>query len=358
MLTTLSQPDLSFFEGILNHVKDPVFVKDEDHKFVFLNNVSCAFFGFERDKIIGKTDFDIFPDEEAKVYRNIDLVVLNSGQGNVNVESFTDSSGKKYIISTKKSLYTNSKGKKFIVAVIRDITESKKAEQLLIDSVDKLAEFAYAASHDLKVPLNTINFLTDLIEKDANSSLSDKSTSYLNYIKSASSAADDLVSGLLEYATIDKDYRDVRMVDLNEVIKEVETNMYASIRSTNTTLKWKELPIIKANNVRVYQLFQNLIANAIKFRKDDVHPIIEVASIEQELDYVVTVTDNGIGMKELDSDTIFKIFVKLNSSKKYAGSGIGLTICKTIIDNLGGTIEVESILGVGSKFILTLPKHK
>jgi len=321
MLTTLSQPDLSFFERILNHVKDPVFVKDKDHKFVFLNDVSCAFFGFDRDTVIGKTD-----------------------------------SGRKYVISTKKSLYKDSEEEKFVVAVVRDITEIKKTEGLLLDSIDKLAEFAYVASHDLKVPLNTINFLTKLIEKDTNSSLSDQSISYLNNIKAASAAADNLVSGLLEYATIDKDYREVRMVDLNEIIKEVETNMYASILSTNTSLKWENLPTIKANKVRIYQLFQNLIANAIKFRKDNVDPIINISSIERDSDYVVTITDNGIGMKEFDVDTIFKIFVKLNPSQKYTGSGIGLTICKTIIENLGGTIEVESILGIGSKFILTLSK--
>lgn len=355
MLTTLDQPDISFFEGILNHVKDPVFVKDERHKFVLLNDASCAFFGLDRDAILGKTDFDIFPENEASIYRRIDIEVLNSGEANVNVESFTDSFGNKFIISTKKSCYKTENGENYLVAIIRDISELKKTERLLLDSIDKLAEFAYTASHDLKVPMNTIKFLVDLIEKDTNSSLSDKSKSYLNYIKSASVTADDLISGLLEYATVDRDYCELDLVDLNETIKEVETNMFASILSTNATLKCDKLPIIKANNVRVYQLFQNLISNAIKFRKETRDPIIYITYEEKDSNHVISIEDNGIGINELDSDTIFKMFVKLNSSDEYSGSGIGLTISKKILENLGGTIKVESILGLGSKFIIKLP---
>ncbi len=355
MFTTLSQPDISFLEGILNHVNDPVFVKDEDHKFVMLNDASCDFFGLERKDVLGKTDFDIFPESEANVYRLKDIAVLTSGQGNVNVENFTDSLGNKFIISTKKSLYKTSNGDKFLVVIIRDISELKKTEKLLLDSIDKLAEFAYAASHDLKVPLNTINFLIGLIEKDQSTSLSDKSRSYLDYIKSASSAADDLISGLLEYATVDNNGCKLEEVDLNETINDVETNMYASILSNGVSLKFDKLPVIKANKVRIYQLFQNLLSNAVKFRKSDVDPKINITYKRKGSNHLISVEDNGIGIVESDIDKIFKIFVKLNPSEQYKGSGIGLTICQTIVNNLGGAIKVESMLHVGSKFIITVP---
>jgi len=355
MLTSIDYPIVDFFEEILDHIKDPVFVKDDQHKFILLNNASCDFFGIDRDEILGKTDFDVFPENEASIYREKDIEVFNSGIANKNIESFTDTSGNKFIISTKKSLYTTAAGEDFLVVIVRDITELKKTEKLLLDSIDKLAEFAYTASHDLKVPLNTISFLINLIEKDKNSNLSSQSELYLNYVKSTLLSTDDLISGLLEYATVDKDYSELDLVDLNKTINELETNMYALMLENNVSLKFNKLPIIKANGVRIYQLFQNLVSNAIKFRKEKVDPVIKITCEQKDLNNIIYIEDNGIGIEDSNIEKVFKIFFKSNSSNKYLGSGIGLTTCKKIVENLNGEIRVESKLNVGSKFIITLP---
>jgi len=261
MKTTINKTnvnyDIQFLEGILNHVKDPLVVKDDNHNFILLNDASCQFFGYPREQMIGKTDSDFFPEEEAAIFLKKDLEVFRTGQPNINIEKITDSHGNTFVISTKKSLYKTPSGKSVIVIIIRDITDLKMTEKHLLHSVDKLAEFVYSASHDLKSPLTTINSFVKLIQKDSEG-LSEKVKSYFGYISSASETASNLVTKLLEYATTNNEKHESVTVNLNEIIDEVKSNIRSSIVDNNVKFELAKLPTVKANKVRMYQLFQNI----------------------------------------------------------------------------------------------------
>ncbi len=359
--TKLLQPfsqDFSFLKGILNHVQDPVLVKDSEHRFVFLNDAASTFFRVSREDILNKTDYDFFPKEEADVFRLKDKEVFDTGNGNVNEEDLTDAKGNKHIVSTKKSLFINEKGEKFLVLVIRDITEAKNSEKHLLRSIDQLAEFAYVASHDIKSPLRTINSFAKLLNKKFRSEIPEVAHSYVDFIVSASSRANNLVDDILKYSVSMNVEMDLEPIDLESVVAEVKENIKPSIIENNAVVQFDDLPVVSGSKVRLYQLFQNLICNAIKFRREGMNPVIKIANKKLASGFEISVTDNGIGIEAEHLENVFGLFTKLNSPKKYNGSGIGLATCKKIVKEMGGNIYIESVYGEGTSVLVFLPQTK
>lgn len=357
LLQPLSQ-DFSFLKGILNHVQDPVLVKDSEHRFVFLNDAASTFFRVSREDILNKTDYDFFPKEEADVFRLKDKEVFDTGNGNVNEEDLTDANGNKHIVSTKKSLFINEKGEKFLVLVIRDITEAKNSEKHLLRSIDQLAEFAYVASHDIKSPLRTINSFAKLLNKKFRSEIPETAHSYIDFIISASSRANNLVDDILKYSVSMNVEMDLEPIDLESVVAEVKENIKPSIIENNAVVQFDDLPVVSGSKVRLYQLFQNLICNAIKFRREGMNPVIKIANKKLASGFEISVTDNGIGIEAEHLENVFGLFTKLNSPKKYNGSGIGLATCKKIVKEMGGNIYIESVYGEGTSVLVFLPQTK
>ena len=357
LLQPLSQ-DFSFLKGILNHVQDPVLVKDSEHRFVFLNDAASTFFRVSREDILNKTDYDFFPKEEADVFRLKDKEVFDTGNGNVNEEDLTDAKGNKHIVSTKKSLFINEKGEKFLVLVIRDITEAKNSEKHLLRSIDQLAEFAYVASHDIKSPLRTINSFAKLLNKKFRSEIPETAHSYIDFIISASSRANNLVDDILKYSVSMNVEMDLEPIDLESVVAEVKENIKPSIIENNAVVQFDDLPVVSGSKVRLYQLFQNLICNAIKFRREGMNPVIKIANKKLASGFEISVTDNGIGIEAEHLENVFGLFTKLNSPNKYNGSGIGLATCKKIVKEMGGNIYIESVYGEGTSVLVFLPQTK
>ncbi len=350
----LSQ-DFSFLKGILNHVQDPVIVKDSSFRFVYLNDVACTFCGIERADILYKTDYDFFSKEEADVFRVKDKEVFTTGKGNVNEESLTDTKGKTHIISTKKSLFINEQGAKYLVLVIRDITETKRTEKHLLRSIDQLAEFAYVASHDIKSPLRTIHSFAELLNQKFRSEIPKAAHTYIDFIVTASLRANNLVKDILEYSISTSVEKDHIPVDLGKIIGEITGNISRLINEKNAIIQLEDLPIISGSKIRLYQLFQNLITNAIKFRKEEVDPIVKISYKNLISGYEISVTDNGLGIEPQHLDNAFNLFTRLNASNDCSGSGIGLATCKKIVKHMGGNIYLESEYGVGTTVLIFLP---
>lgn len=354
--TTTKIKDFTFLNGILNHVIDPVLVKDKDYRFVFLNEAGCALSGLERKDLIGKDDYDLFSKEEADVFRSIDSLVFKTGKTNVNIEDFTDGKGVKHILSTKKSLYTTAEGEQFLVMVIRDISEIKQTEQHLLKSVDQLADFAYAASHDIKSPLRTINSFSNLLYNKYHSSLPAEALTFLNFIQTASANAHELVEGLLTFSTTSNTSLQIEAIDLQQIIQQIEEDLNSAINESKGVIHYEQLPIINGSKVRLYQLFQNLIANSIKFKKEGEAPTIHITHQKLPSGDEITVRDNGIGIEKKYLHKVFDIFTKLNASNRYKGSGIGLATCKKIIHQMNGDIQVTSEFGKGTTFTIFFPR--
>jgi signal transduction histidine kinase len=230
-------------------------------------------------------------------------------------------------------------------------------DEKLSKSNHELQNFAYSASHDLKEPLRMIGMYTQLLQKRIKSSLDERSEEYMFYMTDGVKRMQKLLDDLLTYSRLGKNEQDIQDIDLNKTLLSVTQNLTVVINDTHTIIKSSNLPIIRASSTEMMQLFQNLIANAIKFRKADSVPHIIIENSENDAEYNLSVSDNGIGIKKGYQEKVFEIFTKLHSASQYEGSGIGLATCKKIVEELGGRMWLSSTEGVGTTFYFTLPKN-
>ncbi len=230
-------------------------------------------------------------------------------------------------------------------------------ENRLNESMLELENFAYAASHDLKEPLRMIGMYTQLLKKRIGGQLEGSNAEFMGYVTDGVGRMQILLDDLLKYSRLGKEEQDVRNVDLNNTLFVVIHNLTAAMKDTDAAVVVTPLPFVLASSVEMTQLFQNLIANAVKFKRKEAPPLIEIRVVElPQNKYRFMVADNGIGIPKQHQDRVFNIFERLNSRTDYEGSGIGLATCKKIVQNAGGEIWLESTEGVGTTFFFTLPK--
>lgn len=243
----------------------------------------------------------------------------------------------------------------------QEVEEKNKAlkatEEKLLTTNKELEQFAYAASHDLKEPLRMIKSYTQLLEKRLNSGLDDRSKEFMHYVQDGTTRMQQLLDDLLEYSRMGRvSSQNQKIIDLNNILFIVMNNLMASMEEKNAAIFATNLPSIFSSSTEMTMLFQNIIANALKFRKPDVSPIIHLKTEEAGNFYKISISDNGIGIAEENLGKVFGIFERLHSKQEYKGSGIGLSTCKKIVNNMGGQINIASTLGKGTTFYFTLPK--
>lgn len=234
---------------------------------------------------------------------------------------------------------------------------SRQNEELLRVN-DDLRQFAYIASHDLKEPLRMIGSFTKVIEKLAKPHLREADFEYFEYVKQGVSRMNDLLDGLLRYSTVNQSKEEFVEVPLNDVFQLSIANLKIRIIETNAVVERGELPMLSGTQQLYLQLFQNLMANAIKFVKPGTLPYIVVSAEENSHEHIIHIKDNGIGISIENQAKIFEIFKRLHHQNEYPGTGIGLAICQKIAKRLGGRIAVKSTIGEGATFSLHLPKYK
>ena len=218
----------------------------------------------------------------------------------------------------------------------------------------ELEQFAYVASHDLQEPLRTTAGFVKLLQKQYHGKLDDKADKYLTYISEASDRMRVLIKDLLNFSRIGKKGA-LEKVDCNIVIQEVLTDIMAAIQESGANINYTQLPEINGYFTEIKLLFQNLLINAIKFRRQDVKPQIKIVAKKTTDCWEFSISDNGIGIEQQYCDRIFDIFQRLHTRSQYAGSGIGLSHCKKIVEFHRGKIWVQSIPGEGSTFYFALP---
>jgi PAS domain S-box-containing protein len=250
-----------------------------------------------------------------------------------------------------------------VLGAIVDITARKKsAEELravaeeLRRSNQELEQFAYAASHDLQEPLRMIAGFIKLLEQQFKGTLDEKTARYITFAVEGAERMSQLINDLLEYSRVARVSKKIESVDLNKAYETAIANLQASIQDNDAAITSDNLPTIKSNSVQMIQLFQNLIGNAIKFRKKDAPPVIHVGCALEQNRWIISFRDNGIGIAPEHLEKIFMIFKRLHSKKEYPGTGIGLAICKKIVEQQHGEIRVESHPGEGSIFHCAFPK--
>ncbi|MFN8285439.1 MAG: tetratricopeptide repeat protein [Chitinophagales bacterium] len=221
-------------------------------------------------------------------------------------------------------------------------------------SNDELRQFAHAASHDLKEPLRTITSFVNLLEKHCEQKIDATGREYLNYIVSATKRLDLLVKDILDLSKVNRDEFEPQEVDLNETLKQVVKDLGKEIAEKKAKIKVGKLPLVMADPLQMFQLFLNLLSNAIKYN-ESAAPTVSVKASKSKGAYTIAVSDNGIGIPEEYQDKVFEIFQRLHPREKYSGTGIGLTLCKRIVERHKGKIWFERNYPKGSVFYVTLP---
>jgi PAS domain S-box-containing protein len=270
--------------------------------------------------------------------------------------------GSSNYISAKALVTRNTEGRPVsLVGVCFDVTSMKEgAEQALIKlneellrSNTDLQQFAYVASHDLQEPLRMVSSFTQLLQQRYSDKLDADANEYIRFAVEGSKRMYDLLNGLLTYSRIQTRGKDFRLVDMNLVAAKVRDNLNLVIEKNNATVEVKDLPEVTADENQMIQLLQNLLENSLKFKKDPA--VITISAVKGEYSYVFSIRDNGIGIEKQYFDRIFKIFQRLHRSEEYEGTGIGLAICKRIVERHGGKIWIESDPEVGSTFFFSIP---
>lgn len=248
---------------------------------------------------------------------------------------------------------------KAVINILEDYSLEKiaieKLNSKLTSSNKEIEQFAYIASHDLQEPLRTISNYANLFQKRYHGKLDKDADRYLDVINNATGRMQTLIRDLLDYSRIGEDKKHSE-INCNILLKDILNDMAISVAENSAEVYIAELPNVNGYVSGLKSLFQNLISNAIKFKKSDLNPVITITAKERGQVWVFEIKDNGIGINKVFYDKVFIIFQRLHNKTEYPGTGIGLAHCNKIVELHGGKIWVESELGQGSTFYFTIPK--
>ncbi len=354
-------------QSIYDTAADAIITTDADGTILSCNNSTGRIFGFPEKEMIGMKISSLIPEKNRDEYKKILNDYLNSRNEDLTKtgKRLSARKGNGVIFPVSLTLSVISlKNKKTFIAIVRDITSITHIEESLVEhaknlerSNRELEQFAYVASHDLQAPVRVIAHHAESVLKRAQASLDPKSIDSLQFISKTSKKLQALIQDLLLISRVDTQPQVLRLVSTEKLVDDVLRNLEVNLTESQATItRPTPLPDVQADEGQLTQLFQNLIANAIKFRKQDLPPKIEISANNETGRWIFCVEDNGIGISPEHFENIFGIFYRLHGKSEYPGSGIGLSLCKRIIERHGGEIWVKSTLGEGTRFFFTLSK--
>jgi PAS domain S-box-containing protein len=239
--------------------------------------------------------------------------------------------------------------------IMSDETARKQLQDSLTESNSALEQFAYIASHDMQEPLRTMSAYSQLLINNYQGKLDDKSDLYLKFIVDASARMSSLVNDLLAYARLTTEEGRPSSIALDEDLETAITHLDQAIKESGASVTHDPLPTLPVDRGQIVRLFQNLVGNAIKYRKPNEPPHVHISAEQHGAEWVISIRDNGIGFDPQDAATIFEPFKRLHTTGDYPGTGVGLAICRRIVQAQKGRIWAESQPGEGATFSFTLP---
>ncbi|WP_052055575.1 ATP-binding protein [Myxosarcina sp. GI1] len=291
--------------------------------------------------------------------RALDITALSSGAADYLDKSYLHSSVLEHYI--RASIERNQAIKALRESEKKYRELFKRENQLrreLSRSNAELQDFAHIASHDLQEPLRAISGYTKLLKTEYSSEFDSTAHEYMDFVIDGTHRMRGLIEDLLTYSRVGTSELILGTVDCNKVVEEAITNLQTSIEEARADIIYRDLPCLTADRTQLVQLFQNLLVNAIKFRRQNISPQISIhAESTEDKSWLFKVVDNGIGIKTEYYDRIFKIFKRLHTHREFSGTGVGLALCRKIVERHGGKIWVESELGNSSTFFFTIPNN-
>jgi len=355
---------LRYAENIVETVREPLVVLDIDLKILSANRSFYNTFKVTPDETIGNFIYDLGNQQwDIPRLRTLfeEILPISTQFDNFEVEHNFPIIGRKIMLLNARRIYRKDIGMQMILLAIEDITERRQREEELKKLSEELArsntdlrDFAYVASHDLKKPLQSIEGFAKLLARRYKGKLDAKADEFIEYIGSGVKRMQMFIKDLLEYSQVGAKEKKFKPTDCSGVVQKAVGNLQAAIEESNAVVTYDELPTVMVDTLQMISLFQNLIDNAIKFRGEEA-PRIHISAERKGDEWVFSIRDNGIGIDPKDSERIFGMFQRLHGSTDYPGTGIGLAICKKIIERHGGRIWVESEAGKGSTFYFTMP---
>ncbi len=347
---------------ILESIGDGFFRLDKNSVVTYWNYQAEKLLKASRKEMIGQYLWSVFDNTMAMKSFNNYTTCINE-QKAATFEDYYEPIKKWFDVN----VYPSGGG---ISVFFKDITDRKKSEEQLRklntelkDQTRKLAisnaeleQFAFVASHDLQEPLRMITSFLAQIEKKYSEKLDEKGKKYIYFATDGAKRMRQIILDLLEFSRVGREDFERETINLNILMDEVIALNKKLAQESNTRFEYDNLPKIVAARSSMYQLFQNLIHNAIKYKKTDEHPVIKISGDEDKNYWYVRVEDNGIGISEEYYDKIFNIFQRLHNKDEFSGTGMGLAICKKIVEEHGGTISVESEPDKGSTFTFSIAK--
>ena len=363
------------FRSLLEAAPDAMIISDEEGSISLANSEAEIMFAFPREELIGQNIRMLVPEWSS-------YTPPARANGLAWPASPTElwarrKNGRQFPVEISLSPLQTEEGL-LLTSAIRDVTERRRADEAIRElnatleqrvaertqellrsnealrqSNDDLNQFAYAASHDLQEPLRMVALYSQLLQRKYFGKLDANADQYISYVVGGARRMEMLLKDLLTYSQTGSSAEGpAETVDFTDVIRKVLLNLQASVEQSGAMITWDAIPAVHAHEIRLVQLLQNLVGNAIKYRGEDA-PRIHISAEWQETEWVLSVQDNGIGIAPEYAQQIFKIFKRLHG-QDYPGTGIGLAICQRIVETYGGRIWVES-KGKGSCFHFTLP---
>jgi PAS domain S-box-containing protein len=348
------------FRALFEAAQDAVLIANNDRRYVEANPAAGDLFGLLPEQIRGRRIEDFVADVQGS---GVDAAWQRFQTGGMQRGEFRLRRADGILLDVEYSATSNF-APGLHLSILRDVSERKRAEEALVRQSAQLAlsnadlqQFAYVTSHDLQEPLRGIINFSQLLKKRYGGQLDEDADTFLDYIVSGTYRMKGLIDSLLTYSrVVNVEPMPFAPVQLEAALGWATMNLQTAIQETHASINYDQLPTVMADHVQLVQLFQNLISNAIKYRKADEPPKIHVSAVERAKDCIVSIHDNGIGITPSQAERIFGVFKRLHGSE-IPGTGIGLAICKRIVENHGGRIWVESELGQGATFSFTIPKQ-
>ena len=351
---------------ILDTVREPLLVLDHEFRVMQANRAFFRTFRVEPRDTIGTVLFDL-GDGQWDIARLRELLrdklPVEAQLDDFDVDHIFPGIGRKIMMLNARLVSQGPNEPRIILLAIEDITERRFTEWHLADqhrelerSNDALDEFAAVASHDLQEPLRKILSFGEQLVATAGPALEGDARRHVERMLGAADRMRTLISDLLTYSQVATRVVPFAATDLAGVAREVVADLEATIADAGGRIEIGELPVIDADTAQMRQLLQNLLGNALKYRRKDVPPVVRLSSAcSGGRNCTITVADNGIGFNDRYAEKIFKMFERLHARTQYAGSGIGLAICRKIVERHSGTIAATSTAGQGATFTVTLP---